>query len=234
MPRARHPRLHLEVERANARAQNVYRRQGFVDHDRYLLTKRLVGVPGPQLIRRRHSVSSSHHVTSFLLARSQGEADARPAPPPPPPRPADATLRDLVDVLAVAQSVHTGSTTFSLLSVERYADGFVAQFRVGQEYSPDACGQQQQRFPELVCEATDDRTGRYTAWPTGGSGSAGQGLRVWRLAYRFAPALDHAAQELRLIVVELVWRAHALMPVEAERAVGPWTFPVPLPPGAPA
>jgi ribosomal protein S18 acetylase RimI-like enzyme len=31
--------LHLEVERANARAQALYRRSGFSDHDRYLLTK---------------------------------------------------------------------------------------------------------------------------------------------------------------------------------------------------
>lgn len=31
--------LHLEVERQNTRAQSVYRRAGFKDHDRYLLTK---------------------------------------------------------------------------------------------------------------------------------------------------------------------------------------------------
>ena len=31
--------LHLEVERANTIAQELYRRQGFKDHDRYLLTK---------------------------------------------------------------------------------------------------------------------------------------------------------------------------------------------------
>ena len=31
--------LHLEVERENTRAQSVYRRAGFADHDRYLLTK---------------------------------------------------------------------------------------------------------------------------------------------------------------------------------------------------
>lgn len=31
--------LHLEVERANTGAQGVYRRAGFKDHDRYLLTK---------------------------------------------------------------------------------------------------------------------------------------------------------------------------------------------------
>ena len=31
--------LHLEVERANTRAQAVYRQAGFTDHDRYLMTK---------------------------------------------------------------------------------------------------------------------------------------------------------------------------------------------------
>lgn len=31
--------LHLEVERRNTRAQALYRRTGFRDHDRYLLTK---------------------------------------------------------------------------------------------------------------------------------------------------------------------------------------------------
>ena len=33
--------LHLEVERANPTAQELYRRSGFRDHDRYLMTKRL-------------------------------------------------------------------------------------------------------------------------------------------------------------------------------------------------
>jgi ribosomal protein S18 acetylase RimI-like enzyme len=31
--------LHLEVDRSNERAQALYRRHGFRDHDRYLLTK---------------------------------------------------------------------------------------------------------------------------------------------------------------------------------------------------
>lgn len=31
--------LHLEVERANTKAQAVYRRAGYVDHDRYLMTR---------------------------------------------------------------------------------------------------------------------------------------------------------------------------------------------------
>jgi GNAT superfamily N-acetyltransferase len=33
--------LHLEVERANAQAQRLYHAAGFVDHERYLLSRRL-------------------------------------------------------------------------------------------------------------------------------------------------------------------------------------------------
>ena len=33
--------LHLEVERNNVNAQALYRKVGFVEHDRYLLTKRI-------------------------------------------------------------------------------------------------------------------------------------------------------------------------------------------------
>jgi ribosomal protein S18 acetylase RimI-like enzyme len=35
--------LHLEVARVNAPAQSLYRRLGFLDHDRYLMTKWLAG-----------------------------------------------------------------------------------------------------------------------------------------------------------------------------------------------
>lgn len=37
--------LHLEVERVNLRAQSLYRRLGFVDHDRYLMTKSVKSCP---------------------------------------------------------------------------------------------------------------------------------------------------------------------------------------------
>jgi diamine N-acetyltransferase len=33
--------LHLEVERENTTAHGLYRKAGFVDHDRYLMTKRI-------------------------------------------------------------------------------------------------------------------------------------------------------------------------------------------------
>jgi GNAT superfamily N-acetyltransferase len=35
--------LHLEVERQNVRAHNLYRKMGFEEHDRYLMTKWLSG-----------------------------------------------------------------------------------------------------------------------------------------------------------------------------------------------
>ena len=41
--------LHLEVERENTRAQAVYRKAGFADHDRYLLTKWLAADAGEKL-----------------------------------------------------------------------------------------------------------------------------------------------------------------------------------------
>ena len=39
--------LHLEVERRNTRAQDVYRRAGFVDREYYLMTRRLAPDAGP-------------------------------------------------------------------------------------------------------------------------------------------------------------------------------------------
>ncbi len=39
--------LHLEVERRNTRAQDVYRRAGFVDREYYLMTRRLASAAGP-------------------------------------------------------------------------------------------------------------------------------------------------------------------------------------------
>jgi GNAT superfamily N-acetyltransferase len=64
--------LHLEVERANVTAQQVYRRAGFVDHDRYLLTKRL---DGPQEGGRKPRTCPGLSVAAFLGTPGQ---DVRP------------------------------------------------------------------------------------------------------------------------------------------------------------
>ncbi len=43
--------IHLEVERANKRAQALYRKTGYRDHDRYLLTKWLNSAAGNQITK---------------------------------------------------------------------------------------------------------------------------------------------------------------------------------------
>lgn len=62
----------------------------------------------------------------------------------------------MIDVLAVGQSEQVGPATLTLLSVERYRDGFLAQFRLLQEYTPPE-DPSSHGFPELVCEAGDER-----------------------------------------------------------------------------
>ncbi|MDQ6660476.1 MAG: GNAT family N-acetyltransferase [Chloroflexota bacterium] len=40
--------LHLEVERTNVAGQKLYRKFGFEDHDRYLMTKKLIAIIHPR------------------------------------------------------------------------------------------------------------------------------------------------------------------------------------------
>ncbi|MEK7284339.1 MAG: hypothetical protein AAB114_00590, partial [Chloroflexota bacterium] len=85
----------------------------------------------------------------------------------PEERGADAELRELVRVLAVGQTRDVRGTKLTLLSVERYDDGFVAQFWLRREAS-GAGGTM--TMPDFLPVAIDDRGGRYVAWPHGGSG----------------------------------------------------------------
>ncbi len=81
----------------------------------------------------------------------------------------------------------------------------------------------------LALTATDDRGGHYTSRPYEGRGF-GQGRDwQWRGAYRFAPALDPTARQLRLVLAALTWPR----PDQARRrggppptVVGPWAFAV--------
>lgn len=128
-------------------------------------------------------------------------------------------LRDLLRVIPVAQSHTVDGVTVTLLSIETYADGFVATFRVIAEPAPSG-----HRFPQLVLEITDDQGNRYNGWPGGGVGDYEQ----WRLIHRFAPALAPNAQELHLDVTDVRWRTPGNQP-EEKAEVGPWAFAVPIP-----
>ncbi len=69
-------------------------------------------------------------------------------------------------------------------------------------------------------------------WPHGGSGGTGGGGVRWRIACRYAPALDWAARELRVTARDLRWMGHVgtgQPAAPAEVVTGPWTFGVPLP-----
>ncbi len=158
----------------------------------------------------------------------------RPGAPARGPDAPDADLRELVDVLPVGTSHRAGDETVTLLSVERYRDGFLAQLRVLAEYAPPApLPERAGLLPEVHLAATDDRGGAYTPWPHGGSGGGGRGVLQWRHAYRFAPALPPEARELRLTVERVAWHRYEPgqqeLVVEREQA-GPWAFTVALPP----
>ena len=133
-------------------------------------------------------------------------------------------LRRVLRVVPVAQTREHGGWALTCIAVEAYDDGFRATFRV---YRAGAGAV----TPALPAAATDDRGGRYRAWPGGGTGLGPPPDCDWRLSVAFAPALDPAARELRLAIPEL----QEFRLDEARRRLvseviqtGPWTFLVPL------
>ena len=207
----------------------------------------------PTLTDAQRVVAREHGFTSWsrfkraiearaAAARNQGgwqivrtaAAEGRVAQEPVRPR-LDCALRELVEVVAVGETVRVGDTTVSLLSLERYDDGFVAQFRLLHEYGrgdgDDDLAVLSTAMPELRVSATDDQGHRYDVWPHGGGGGGGRGLLSWRYAFRFAPAVPPAARAVTLAVEAIEWRrmdpeTRRLVP--ASEVVGPWTFTVGL------
>ena len=64
--------LHLEVERPNRRAQAIYRRAGFVDHDRYLMTRFLAKPPLRAPGSAAGGTAASRRTATRARARSAG------------------------------------------------------------------------------------------------------------------------------------------------------------------
>ncbi len=141
---------------------------------------------------------------------------------PPQPMPA---LSELRRVVAVGQTEVRGGTSVTLFSLEVYGDGFQASLLVARRADP-ASGRRSTGVPEMVLEVADSAGRRYDAWPAGGGS---HGAWAFRFAYRFAPALDPSATELRLRVTAIHW--HGIgedEPPLLEVEPGPWTFTVPL------
>ena len=142
----------------------------------------------------------------------------------------DQRLTDVARVIAVNESREIGPIHLTLLSLELYADGAVAQFLVVQQLGrADAHGY---GMPDFRATAIDDAGTTYQDRPYGGSGSATRsGVAHWRIAHAFAPAVPSTATEILIRIPDLAWLEHkddSL--VEADRTLGPWEYAIRLSP----
>lgn len=109
------------------------------------------------------------------------------------------TLRDLVRVIPVAQSVKCGDTTITLLSVDCYADGWIANLRV---YHDDV------RYYPVFSFSPKYDTNRDRQF--GGCGSFfswhhRDGDPNWYLSYILFPALNPSEPDLEFLVHSVHW-----------------------------
>ena len=124
-------------------------------------------------------------------------------------------LRGSIRLLPVAQTRLYAGTTITLIALEVYADGFLADFRL-------LLGSSRLANPQLLVRCRDDRGGHYQAWKKRRRGGRAPRHERWSLTYRFAPALDPRARELQVTVMEVwSWGRKASRP-------GPWAFTVAL------
>ena len=141
----------------------------------------------------------------------------------------DQRLEEIVRVIGVGERRVGGDLALTLLSVEIYRDGFVAQFHlVGGRPTEGASGMP--GFPQFTAAASDDRGTIYRERPYGGSGGGNSPGRVsWRMASAFAPALGEGARALTLRVGEVAWSTIAEGEMRASHTTaGPWEFVVGL------
>lgn len=137
-------------------------------------------------------------------------------------------LIDVTRVIAVADTRVEGPVRLTLLSLEVYRDGVVAQFLVVQEFEP-AEGHRH-GVPDLAATARDDVGTTYNDRPYGGSGAvAPAGIAQWRMAHAFSPAAPTPATEFRIRVEGVAWLEHIDEKlVETSRFRGPWEYAVKL------
>lgn len=200
-----------------------------------LLTGRPTGVGLPLALRvlpPRWAVSwvtaggrRSGWVGYAPLAGRRGPPNRDDAAEPPRPLP---MLRDLVAVVPIGRTERAGAATLTLLSLERYGDGFLVRGRLLWDDEPEESGAFW-LIDRVEVAAADDRGTAYHGRSFGGGG----GGASWRFDHAFSPAIAPAAVELRLTVPALRWH-RASTPWTARATPkermdpGPWAFVVPL------
>lgn len=129
----------------------------------------------------------------------------------------------LVGVILIAESVTYGNQEITLVSLEKYADGFLLHARY------EAKGGVPLRTPSRGClrldfRVSDDCGRQYETWPT----YLGRNVQAQRLIVFFMPALDPDARKLRVGVPDISWSEHesyqSLHPNDMEQRPFLWTF----------
>ncbi len=143
----------------------------------------------------------------------------------------DVEGQSLQGVIAVGQKIQlgdTGETEFTLVSLELFESGFVANFRLrgwGPGTNPHADLRQPGfiRSPEFYVEAVDDQGNKYQGLP----GNGGGGGAHWRKSHRFTPELATTDGQLHVTIEEIQWSPHGAG-VRTLIETGPWQFDVSL------
>lgn len=156
------------------------------------------------------------------LGLTQAQLEALGATPVPAPE-----LQTLLDVVPIAQTETHRGNAITLLSMERYAEGFLLHGRLSlREPLVPIWGML--REPALRFAAEDERGRTFHTWGHG-VGTAYGSASVF--THTFAPALAPDAKTLRFELSEIGWRPPDLFngPGPArEPEPGPWRFLVEL------
>ncbi len=135
-------------------------------------------------------------------------------------------LSEIVRVVPVGERRSVGNATLTLLSVELYTEGTIAQFLVAQRL-PAVRLPGIPNMSQFAVALTDDAGNNYASRPYGGSGGSDGPSIQWRTTFAFAPAVSERVRQLKFRIESVTWLG-APDPsgqlTESFRALGPWEF----------
>lgn len=141
-------------------------------------------------------------------------------------------LVDLLRVVPVAARQSHGDAHVTLICVELYRDGLVADFLIVHR-RPANSGPSDFGMPQFRAVMADDVGTDYAALPGGGYGGGNPRgtFANWRTSFRFAPAVPDGTHTLHLAIDSVAWLHPSQKLGELEETIrtpGPWEFKVEL------